>query len=78
MNNKFYNYLYDYMVKEGFVKDTNPKDQKEKLLIAIEYLDKINRTHIDSRLDILRKIYLDRYVIKYEDIPDSYFKHQEQ
>ena len=78
MNNKFYNYLYDYMVKEGFVKDTNPKDQKEKLLIAREYLDKINRTHIDSRLDILRKMYLDRYVIKYEDIPDSYFKHQEQ
>ena len=81
MENKFYNYLYDYIIKEGFTSDKNPKDQKEKMLYVKEYIEKLGRVHEkdnNSDSNLLKNMYLDRYVIKYEDIPDSYFKHQEQ
>ena len=55
MNHKFYNYLYDYMVKETLISNKNPKDQKEKMKYAKEYLERINKTHVDSKLNM--KIY---------------------
>ena len=81
MNNKFYNYLYDYMVKEGFISEKNPKDQKEKMNYAKEYLEKLSRVQNKSKLsnsNILRNMYLDRYTISKEEIPESYYKSQEQ
>ena len=74
MNNKFYNYLYDYMVKEGFISEKNPKDQKEKMNYAKEYLEKLSRVQNKSKLsnsNILRNMYLDRYTISKEKIPES-------
>ena len=81
MNNKFYNYLYDYMVKEGFISEKNPKNQKEKMNYAKEYLEKLSRVQNKSKLsnsNILRNMYLDKYTISKEEIPESYYKSQEQ
>ena len=78
MNHKFYNYLYDYMVKETLISNKNPKDQKEKMKYAKEYLERINKTHVDSKLNMLKNMYLDKYIIKYEDIPESYWEHLEK
>ena len=78
MDNKFYNYLYDYMVKETLISNKNPKDQKEKMKYAKEYLERINKTHVDSKLNMLKNMYLDKYIIKYEDIPESYWEHLEK
>jgi len=79
MNNKFDNYLYDYMVREGFIEDKNPKDQKEKMLYVNDYFEKINKFYNRDIFfdDELFKKICDRYVINFKDIPDSYFRHHE-
>ena len=83
MNDKFINKLYKDMIEKEFIKlDNNPKDLSQKRKIVEEYLDKLDRVShklIDRKqLDRLKKLYYDRYVIKEQNIPDEYFKKQEQ
>ena len=71
MKDKFYNYLYDYMVKENLIKDKTPNDQKEKRLYVIDYLKKFG--FISNEVNIF-----DRFIISSNDIPEVYFKNQEK
>ena len=60
-------------------KSNAPSDEKkEKMKYVKEYIKRINKTHIDSKINMLKNMYIDKYVIKYEDIPESYYKLQEQ
>ena len=86
MNNydKFIGKLYDILLDSNIISyEDKPKDLKEKKERLEKYLDKLGRVQSkamskEEHIDTLKKLYYDRYVIKPENIPDSYFKSLEK
>ena len=86
MNNydKFIGKLYDILLDSDIISyEDKPKDLKEKKERLEKYLDKLDRVQSkamskEEHIDTLKKLYYDRYVIKRENIPESYFKSLEK
>ena len=86
MNNydKFIGKLYDILLDSDIISYENkPKDLKEKKERLEKYLDKLDRVQSkviskEEHIDTLKNLYYDRYVIKPENIHDSYFKSLEK
>ena len=77
---KFIDKLYKDLYLSDEVKNhSNSKDKNKSIKEYIEFLQTIHNRIIDhNHIDILKKMYYDKYVIKEENIPDSYYKHQEE
>ena len=77
---EFLNRLYKDLIHSDEVKHTAKGGNKnEDLAIYLERLDRITkRVREHDRLDLLKKYYYDKYVIKEENIPESYFELQER
>jgi hypothetical protein len=86
MNNRsgieFLTKIYNNLHNEEIVKHTsNPSDNKYQ---AIEkYMDRLERIterayQNENDIDLLKRLYHDKYVIKEENIPESYFEKQKQ
>ena len=77
---KFIGKLYDILLESDIISYENkPKDLKEKKERLESYLNKLNRVQRkaiskEEHLGTLKRLYYDRYIIKPENIPDSYFK----
>ena len=82
--NKFLGMLYDILIDEGIIKyEDRSKDLKEKNQRLEKYLDKLERVQDkfidnDRYLNMIKKLYYDRYIIKESDIPDNYLRSLEQ
>ena len=76
---KFIDKLYkDLYLNDSLKKHTTSKDKYKSIKEYIEFLESIhNKTINHNHIDTLKKMYYDKYVIKEENIPDSYYKHQE-
>ena len=77
---KFYNKLYDEIVKDIVTIVNEPKDRDEKIRIVKNYLSKVQNTEArvlssdrDNDIELLKSYYYDKYLIKKEDVPDSYY-----
>ena len=77
---KFIDRLYkDLYLNDSLKKHSNSKDKYQSIKEYIEYLESIhNKVISHNHIDTLKKMYYDKYVIKEENIPDSYYKHQEE
>lgn len=77
---EFLNRLYKDLVHSDEVKHTaKGRNKNEDLAIYLERLNNITKKTIDNdRLELLKYFYYKRYIIKEEDVPESYFTHQEQ
>ena len=81
---KFIGKLYDILLESDIISyEDKPKDLKEKKERLEKYLDKLDRIQSkamskEEHIDTLKKLYYDRYVIKRENIPESYFKSLEK
>ena len=81
---KFIGKLYDILLSSDIISyEDKPKDLKEKKERLEKYLDKLGRVQSkamskEEHIDTLKKLYYDRYVIKRENIPESYFKSLEK
>ena len=82
--NKFLGMLYDILIDEGIIKyEDKPKDLKEKKERLENYLEKLERVQDksldnDRYLNMIKKLYYDRYIIKESNIPDNYLRSLEQ
>lgn len=78
--NKFLHKLYDILIKDGIINyDREVSTSKEKTERIKKYLGKLDRVQnkaLDNNryLDMIKKLYYDKYLIKEEDIPVSYLK----
>ena len=81
---KFISKLYDILLSSGIISyDDKPKDLKEKKERLEKYLDKLDRVQTkaiskERHIDTLKELYYDRYIIKKENIPETYFKSLEK
>jgi len=81
---KFIGKLYDILLSSDIINyDNKARDLKEKKERLEKYLDKLGRVQSkamskEEHIDTLKKLYYDRYVIKRENIPESYFKSLEK
>ena len=77
---KFIDKLYkDLYLNDSLKKHTTSKDKYKSIKEYIEFLESIHNKIINhSHIDTLKKMYYDKYIIKEENIPDSYYKHQEE
>ena len=77
---KFIDKLYkDLYLNDSLKKHTTSKDKYKSIKEYIEFLESIhNKTISHNHIDTLKKMYYDKYVINEENIPDSYYKHQEE
>ena len=77
---KFIDRLYrDLYSSNDVQKHTSSKDKYKSIKEYITLLENIHNGMIKhNHIDILKKMYHDKYVIKEEDIPDSYYKHEQQ
>ena len=77
---KFIDKLYkDLYLNDSLKKHTTSKDKYKSIKEYIEFLESIHNKVINhNHIDTLKKMYYDKYVIKEENIPDSYYKHQEE
>ena len=78
---KFLNILYDNMASNGFIKkEILPKDRDEKIKYAKSFLNKLklveNELINNKKVDLIKKSYYNRYVIKEENIPNHYYEKQ--
>ena len=77
---KFLNKLYQMLILEGIIKYDEPaKDLKTKVERVKEYLEKVERVQSKTQdkekwLNKVKRLYYNRYIIKEENIPDSYFE----
>ena len=77
---KFIGKLYDILINSDIISyEDKPKDLKEKKERLEKYLDKLDRVQNkalskEEHVDTIKRLYYDKYVIKPENIPDSYFK----
>lgn len=76
---KFLKKLYDELYKDGIIKK-KASSSKEKVKIVKDYIDKLERVQRNARvkehyIELLKRLYYKRYVIKEEDIPNEYFEH---
>ena len=77
---KFIDRLYkDLYLSDSLKKHTTSKDKYQSIKEYIEFLESIHNKVIDhNHIDTLKKMYYDKYVIKEENIPDSYYKHEQE
>ena len=77
---KFIDRLYrDLYLSDSVEKHTKSKDKYKRLNEYITYLEEIHNGMIShNHIDTLKKMYYDKYVIKEEDIPNSYYKHEQE
>ena len=87
MNNieydKFLGKLYDILLRDDIISyEDKAKDLKTKKERLEKYLDKIKKVQDKAlnkdKLDLIKKLYYDRYIIKRENIPDTYFQFLER
>ena len=82
--NVFLGTIYDDLVsKRILTEQIPPKDLNEKIARLNAYLEKLERVNkkaIEKKeyINRLKKLYYDKYLIKEESIPDSYWHHLEQ
>ena len=76
---KFIDRLYsDLYLNDSVVKHTTSKDKYKRIKEYITYLEDIHNGVINhNHIDTLKKMYYDKYVIKEEDIPNSYYEHEQ-
>ena len=68
---EFLNKLYkDMHISEVVMHTAIPSDNKEEKVS--KYMERLERTHQGKHLEYLKKLYYDKYVIKEENIPQSY------
>ncbi len=78
--NKFLKKLYDLLKKDEII-TKEASTSSEKIAIITSYLAKLERvqnlaaTH--NRLNLIKNLYYDRYLIKEENIPESYWHYLE-
>ena len=77
---KFIDRLYkDLYLNDSLKKHTTSKDKYQSIK---EYINKLEDLHnkiiTHNHIDTLKKMYYDKYVIKEENIPDSYYKHEQE
>ena len=77
---KFMDKLYkDLYLSNSLKKHTTLKDKYQSIIEYIEILEKIHNEMLNhNHIDTLKRMYYDKYVIKENDIPDSYYKNQEE
>ena len=77
---KFIDRLYkDLYLSDSLKKHTTSKDKYKSIKEYIEFLESIHNKVINyNHIDILKKMYYDKYVINEENIPDSFYKGQEE
>lgn len=81
---KFIGKLYDILLDSDIISyEDKPKDLKEKKERLEKYLDKLDRVQSkamskEARIDTIKRLYYDKYVIKKENIPEGYFKSLEK
>ena len=77
---KFIDRLYkDLYLSDSLKKHTTLKDKYQSIKEYIIMLEKIHNKMIEhNHIDTLKRMYYDKYVIKEENIPDSFYKHQQQ
>ena len=80
---RFIDKLYRDLYKSADVLHYSKGDDTDKFGNLERYLDALENTHkriseTGRHIDMLKQFYYDRYVIKREDIPVSYYKNQEK
>jgi len=77
---EFLNKIYKDLVNSEIVKHTGKGGNKnEDVHTYMERLERItNKSMEHDKLSLLKKFYYDKYIIKPENVPESYFKGQEQ
>ncbi len=77
---EFLNKIYKNLVNSEIVKHTGKGGNKnEDVHTYMERLERVTSNSIKhNKLPLLKKFYYDKYIIKKENVPESYFKHQEQ
>ncbi len=77
---EFLNKIYKDLVNSDIVKHTARGGNKnEDVHIYMDRLERITSDALEhNKISLLKKMYYDKYVIKEENIPESYFEHQEQ
>lgn len=80
LGEEFLNKIYKDLVNSEIVKHTGKGGNKnEDVHIYMERLERITKRGKEhDNLRILKQFYYDKYIIKPENIPESYFKQQEQ
>lgn len=82
--NKFLHKLYDLLLKDGIInydkEVSSSKEKTERIKKYLEKLDRVQNKALDNEryLEMIKNLYYDRYIIKEEDIPTSYFKMLEE
>lgn len=77
---KFLGKLYDILIREEIIRELDkPRDLKTKVERAKKYFEKLetvqNKAFDNERfIKIIKELYYDKYIIKEEDIPESYFR----
>jgi len=81
---KFIGKLYDILLSSDIISyDDKARDLKEKKERLEKYLNKLDRVQSkaiskEEHIKTLKRLYYDKYIIKRENIPDSYFKSLEK
>ena len=77
---KFIDRLYkDLYLSDSLKKHTTLKDKYQSIKEYIIMLEEIHNKMIEhNHIDTLKRMYHDKYVIKEENIPDSFYKGQQQ
>jgi len=78
--------MIDKIYKELYTKDEvvhRVKNKYDKYENIKSYIDRLERIHEKAKynnnfVNMLKRYYYDKYVIKSENIPDSYYNHQQQ
>ncbi len=90
MDNQGYDFLnkiyQDLHLSDEVMHTAKPSDNKNKKIAKyMERLDRITRMAFDSKrvtrlndIDILKRLYYDRYVITEDNVPDAYFELQKK
>lgn len=80
---KFLNKLYSnlHMSDEVMHTASNSDSKEEKVRKYLDRLEKVENLALSNKyngLELLKKLYYKKYIIKEEDIPESYFKLQQE
>ncbi len=80
---RFIDKLYKDLYKSEEVLHHSSGNEIDKFNNIEEYLNTLERVHdratqTERRTDTLKRLYMEKYVIKKEDIPDSYYQNQQR
>lgn len=76
----FLNKIYKDLVNSEIVKRTGTGGNKNAdVAIYMDRLERVTKRSIEhDKMSLLKKFYYEKYVIKQENVPNSYFKMQEK